>query len=145
MDTMRRDPDCIFCKIVAGEIPCFKVYEDEHTLAFADIAPITPGHCLVIPKPHSLNLLEIPVDELAAVHRSAKKVGRALQKTLNQPGLTVLQLNGSGANQVVMHYHVHLIPRDRSKDGLDILEWESTMGDKEEIMALAEKITSAVE
>lgn len=141
---MNRDPECIFCKIVAGEIPCHKVYEDELTLAFADIAPLNEGHCLVIPKSHSENLFQIPESDLAAVSRTMKKVAKALQETLKQPGLTVLQLNGRGANQVVMHYHTHLIPRDRAQDGLNKLDWESSPGDQEHIKSVAEKIKAAI-
>jgi len=142
---MNRDPDCIFCKIVAGEIPCHKVYEDEATLAFADIAPLSEGHCLVIPKSHSGNLFDIPESDLAAVSRAVKKIGNALQKALGQPGLTILQLNGRGANQVVMHYHTHLIPRDRDKDGLDKLDWESSPGEQNRIKSVAEKIKAAID
>ncbi len=142
---MNRDPDCIFCKIVAGEIPCHKVYEDEATLAFADIAPLNEGHCLVIPKAHSENLFQIPENDLAAVSRTVKKVAKALQKALGWPGLTVLQLNGRGANQVVMHYHTHLIPRDREQDGLDKLDWESSPGDQELVKAVAGKIRDALD
>jgi histidine triad (HIT) family protein len=142
---MKYDPSCVFCKIAAGEIPSFKIYEDARVLAFADIAPLNPGHCLVIPKSHSENLLDIPLEDLTAVHEATQKVVRALKSTLQQPGLTLLQLNGRGANQIILHYHVHLIPRDRSRDGLNKLDWESTEGDMGEIKALAEKIAAAVQ
>ena len=142
---MKHDPNCIFCKIVAGEIPCTRIYEDSRTLAFADISPINPGHCLIIPKSHSENLFEIPQEDLDAVMHTAKKLALALKESLKQPGLTVLQLNGTGANQVVMHYHVHLVPRDRSKDGVNMLEWDSVPGDLEEIKAVADKIIAAIQ
>ena len=142
---MKYDANCIFCRIAAGEIPSFKIYEDARVLAFADIAPLNPGHCLVIPKSHSENLLDIPLEDLAAVHEAAQKVARALKNTLQQPGLTIIQLNGRGANQIIMHYHVHLIPRDRSRDGLDMLDWDSKQGDLSEVKALAEKIAAAVQ
>ena len=141
---MNRDPDCIFCKIVAGEIPCHKIYEDDATLALADIAPLNEGHCLVIPKSHSENLFEIPESDLAAVSRTVKKIGKALKEALGLPGLTILQLNGRGANQIVMHYHTHLIPRDRDTDGLDKLDWESSPGDQDRIKSVAEKIKAAM-
>jgi histidine triad (HIT) family protein len=141
---MKHDPDCLFCKIVRGEIPSFKIYENDRALAFADIAPLNPGHSLVIPRSHSENLYDIPPEDLAAVHEAAKKVALALKSVLKQPGLTIIQLNGRGANQVIMHYHVHLVPRDRATDGLNMLDWESKPGDMEEIKALAEKIAAAV-
>lgn len=136
--------NCIFCKILAKEIPCFKVYEDEKTLAFADINPIADGHTLVISKAHATNLLEIDPVDLAAVHQSSQKVAQGMMKALNPEGITVLQLNGEGANQIVMHYHVHLIPRDRATDGLSILEWEAEPGDMEFIQRTADKIQDAI-
>ena len=141
---MSTDPDCIFCKLVAGQIPAFKVYEDDLTLAFADINPAAPGHVLVIPKAHFENLMEIEPPYLEAVHRTSQKVARALASALGAPGITVLQLNGRAANQVVMHYHVHLVPRDREHDGLDAFEWEGVPGDMEQIKATAEKIKAAI-
>ncbi len=141
---MKHDPDCIFCKIVAGEIPCHKIYEDEYVLSFLDIGPIVPGHSLVVPKGHFENLFEMPDDALSAVHRASRKIGEVLRRELQRPGLAVLQLNGREANQVVMHYHVHLIPRDKSKDGLNTFDWESTPGNMEEIGNLAGKIRSAM-
>jgi len=142
---MKYDSTCIFCKIAAGEIPSFRIYEDSRVLSFADIAPLNPGHCLVVPKSHSENLLDIPLEDLTAVHEAAQKVAHALKDILQQPGLTVIQLNGRGANQIVMHYHVHLIPRDRSRDGLDMLDWDSKQGNPNEIKALAERIAAAIE
>jgi len=136
--------DCIFCKIVAQKIPCFKVYEDARTLAFADINPVADGHTLVISKAHAENLLEIDPADLAAVHQASQKVASGIMKALRPAGIAVLQLNGKGANQIVMHYHVHLIPRDREKDGLTILEWEAEPGDMGIIQRTAEKIKEAV-
>ena len=141
---MKYDPNCLFCKIAAGEIPSFKIYENDRVLVFADIAPLNPGHCLVIPKSHSENLYDISLEDLVAVHQAAQKAALALKSTLKQPGLTIIQLNGRGANQVIMHYHVHLVPRDRSKDGLDKLDWESTPGDMGKIKALTEKVAAAI-
>ena len=138
--THPKDSDCIFCKIVAGEIPCFKLYEDDYALAFADINPVNQGHCLVIPKAHYENLFEMEHEVLAGVHQASQKVALALKEVLGWPGLTVVQLNGRAANQLVMHYHVHLIPRDREKDGLDLFDWESIPGDMEEIKKVAEKV-----
>lgn len=139
---MSRDPECIFCKIIAGEIPSFKIYEDDSAFAFLDINPITPGHTLVIPKNHHENLFEIPQEDLEAVQRASQKVARMLKVALNPGGIAVLQLNGRGANQVVMHYHVHLVPRNRPEDGVTILEWELTPGDMDEVAKVADQIAA---
>jgi len=90
--------NCIFCKIVRGEIPCFKVYEDEKVLAFEDINPISEGHTLIIPKNHAENLWEIPQEDLAAIYLASQKVARAIKRALEPTGLAALQLNGKGAN-----------------------------------------------
>lgn len=135
--------DCIFCQIVAKKIPAFRIYEDERSLAFADINPLAEGHVLVIPKNHTPNLMEITPGDLAAVHQASQKVAAALMKAFKPGGITVLQLNGLGANQVVMHYHVHLIPRNRPKDGLSILEWEAKPGDMKAIDRMYKKLMDA--
>ncbi len=140
---MSRDPDCLFCKIIAGEIPSFKVYEDDDAFAFMDINPIAPGHTLVIPKNHHENLLEIAPEDLAAVQRASQKVAGMIMAALKPAGIAVLQLNGRGANQVVMHYHVHLVPRNRPDDGVTCLEWELEPGDMAEIAKVAAKIAAA--
>jgi histidine triad (HIT) family protein len=132
--------DCLFCKIVAGEIPCFKVYEDDRVLAFEDINPISEGHTLIIPKQHARDLWEIPGEDLAAIHLASKKVGDAIQKALDPAGIAVLQLNGPGANQVVMHYHLHLMPRASEAPELPVTVWELREGDMEAIGKTAEKI-----
>lgn len=138
------EESCIFCDIVAGKIPCYKVYEDERTLAFMDINPVTPGHILVVPKTHVENLMEMVPGDLAAVHQTTQKMAGAIMKGLNPGGIAVLQLNGKGANQVVMHYHVHLIPRNRPKDKLKILEWEPKKGNVRSIKTKMDKIKGAL-
>ncbi len=135
--------DCIFCQIAAKKIPAFRIYEDERSLAFADINPLAEGHVLVIPKNHATNLMEITPGDLAAVHQASQKVAQAMMRALKPGGITVLQLNGLGANQVVMHYHLHLIPRNRPKDGLTILEWEAKAGDMKSIEKTVKKIVEA--
>ncbi|MBW1669693.1 MAG: HIT family protein [Deltaproteobacteria bacterium] len=137
--------DCLFCKIVNGEIPCVKVYEDEKTLAFEDINPISEGHTLIIPKRHAENLWEIPAEDLAAVHMASQKVARAIKKALNPTGIAALQLNGKGANQVVLHYHLHLVPRASGAPELPITSWELKSGDIEAIKQTGQKIASAIE
>ncbi|KMY66958.1 hypothetical protein AAU61_13420 [Desulfocarbo indianensis] len=136
--------ECIFCQIVEGKIPAIKIYEDERSLAFADINPLADGHTLVIPKTHTETLWEITPGDLAAVHQACQKVARGMKEALKAPGITVIQLNGAAANQVVMHYHVHLVPRDRGKDKLKVLEWEAKPGNMRTIEKLAKKITEAI-
>jgi len=108
---------CIFCKIVKGEIPSFKVYEDDRIFAFVDINPITEGH---------------------------KKIAAALKEVLGPVGIAVLQLNGKVVNQVVMHYHLHLIPRAEGGPALKMTEWELIPGDMDKIKDTGEKIAAAI-
>jgi len=103
--------DCIFCKIVSGAAPAQRVYEDEHTLAFMDIFPVTDGHTLVITKDHYENLFAASSEALQAIAATAKRVAHALQETLAPEGMMVFQLNGAAAGQTVFHYHMHLLPR----------------------------------
>lgn len=102
---------CVFCAIVAGEAPSRVVHEDERTLAFLDIVPLTRGHALVVPKRHATNLFEIDDDDLAAVARTAKRVGVAAMEAFGADGLNLLQTNGAVAMQTVFHLHVHVLPR----------------------------------
>ena len=107
---MSESAQCIFCKIVRGEIPAVKVHEDEGTLTFMDIQPASPGHALVIPKTHAPNLLEIAESELFVVAATTQRVARAVQKALAPDGIRIVQTNGAAAGQSVFHYHVHIIP-----------------------------------
>ncbi len=136
--------DCVFCKIVKGELPCFKVYEDERVLAFEDINPISKGHTLIIPKNHAENLWQISPDDLTAIHLASKKVATAIKQALNPLGVATLQLNGKGVNQLVMHYHLHLVPRSDDEPELSITAWELEQGDMEAIRATGEKISAAL-
>ena len=135
---------CIFCKIVRGEIPSFKVYEDERVYAFADINPITDGHTLIIPKTHAENLWEISDKNITAIHRASKKIAAAMQAVLGGVGIAVLQLNGKVVNQVVMHYHLHLIPKAKNGPTLKMTEWELIPGDMDKIKSIGDKIAAAV-
>lgn len=135
--------DCIFCKIVHGEIPCVKVFEDERVLAFMDINPINDGHVLVIPKAHAATILEIDAADFAAVTAVTHKIAAAVQEALQPDGINVLQLNGRAANQVVPHLHVHIVPR-WSGDGLAISRWQIVPGDMEKIEGVANKIQQAL-
>ena len=135
---MASDPNCIFCKIVAGEIPCFKLFEDEETLAFMDINPVHDGHCLVIPKAHSANVFEIEPEDFAAAARTATKVAKAVKAAVPCDGFNLMQANGDGAGQSVGHFHLHIVPR-RSGDGL-LFNWEPKPGDRDRIAAVAERV-----
>ena len=136
--------ECIFCRIVKGEIPCFKVYEDERVLAFEDINPISEGHTLLIPKNHAENLWEIPEEDLSAIQLASKKVAHAIRAALKPTGVAALQLNGKGANQLVMHYHLHLVPRMSGTPELPVTHWELKPGQMEVIRKTAEKIAAAL-
>ncbi|NCO79705.1 HIT family protein, partial [Candidatus Falkowbacteria bacterium] len=103
--------DCIFCKIAAGELPSFKVYEDEDTLAFLDIRPANYGHTLVIPKKHLVNLEEVDEKVLCQVMGTVKKVGRAIKAGLGAAGYNVMENNDPVAGQIVPHLHFHVVPR----------------------------------
>ncbi len=137
-DAVHLDEDCLFCKIIRGEIPCFKVFEDAESLAFMDINPTAAGHALVIPKHHSADIHETPAEWVAKTFASAKRVAEAVQKTLDPDGINIVQANGPGAKQSVFHFHVHVIPRTM-EDGLT-MNWELAPGDMDEIGKLAEKI-----
>ena len=114
--------DCLFCKIIKGEIPSNKVYEDDYAFAFLDINPSTEGHTLIIPKKHYQNITDIPAEDLSNFMQSLQKVAKGLLKFGN--GLNILQNNGETAGQLVFHLHFHLIPR-REGDGVSIGHWES--------------------
>jgi histidine triad (HIT) family protein len=105
------DPNNIFAKILRGELPCQKVYEDDHTLAFLDIMPRSPGHTLVIPKAPARNILDIDPESFAHVIRTAKKIAIAGKKAFNADGITLQQFSEQAGGQVVFHLHVHIMPR----------------------------------
>ena len=114
--------DCVFCGIVAGNIPCAKVTEDATTFAFMDIDPGSDGHLLVVPKRHSADLFEIPDDDLTATTLAARRIARAVLSNLGADGVNLLNCSGAAAWQTVFHFHLHLIPRyrDKTKDRLEL-------------------------
>lgn len=128
--------DCIFCAIAAGEIPSFKVYEDDFVLAYLDINPFTKGHVLVIPKTHSTGLLDTDDDAIAAVVMRVKKVAAHMKASLPCDGFNILQNNGEAAGQTVKHLHFHIIPRYAGEP----LAFESHKGDMYELAALADRL-----
>ena len=113
---MAYDPNNIFARIVRGEIPCHKVYEDVDTLAFMDIMPQADGHTLVVPKVAGEDLFTTPPESVAAAMRTVQKVAGAVKKAFGPPGVMIAQLNGSAAGQSVFHLHFHVIPRQGGKD-----------------------------
>jgi histidine triad (HIT) family protein len=128
-----RDPDCLFCKIVAGEIPSTRVAEDEHAVAFMDINPATRGHALVVPRRHSADLLTIGDDDLAACTALAKRVAARAKDALGADGVNLLNCCGAEAWQTVFHFHIHVVPR-YADDPLR-LPWIPAPGDSDAIAA----------
>jgi histidine triad (HIT) family protein len=133
-----RDPDCLFCKIVAGEIPSQRIDEDERTVAFMDISPATRGHALVIPRRHAANLLEIEAEDLAATVAAAQRLARTAVERLGADGVNLLNSCGSAAWQTVFHFHIHVIPR--YEDDPLRLPWTPSPGDSDEIAATADAL-----
>jgi diadenosine tetraphosphate (Ap4A) HIT family hydrolase len=132
------DPNCIFCKIIAGQIPCFKLAEDDHALAFLDIGPLSRGHSLVIPKEHAEKVHQLSPASMAHVGPMISRVAAAL----GTENYNVLQNNGRLAHQEVMHVHFHILPKD-AESGLEVM-WPTLTGDKkpsmEELGKMAESI-----
>lgn len=135
--------DCVFCNIVAGQIPSAKVHEDELTLAFMDIGEVNPGHVLVAAKPHVENIFGLDDTLAAAVFRTAARVARAVQKAYSPEGVTLYQANGSAAGQTVFHFHLHLVPR-YARDGMR-LTWPTKNPPRELLEANAAKLRAALE
>ena len=138
---MAYDDQNIFAKILRGEIPAIKVYEDEKTLGFMDIMPQADGHTLVIPKSPAVTLLDLNPEDAAYTIQIVQKVAKAIEKALDRKGIVLMQLSGEEAGQTVPHIHFHLIPSSVHQLG----KHASTMGDQEKIKALAEKIKTSIE
>ncbi len=136
------ETDCIFCKIIVGEIPSFKLHEDERTYAMMDINPFLDGHCLVLTKSHCVNLLDADPGDLAAVLPAAQKVARAVEAALEPEGINLIQANGPAAGQTVYHYHTHIFPR-RLNDGA-LMNWGHTPGDMGRIEEVYNRIMAAM-
>lgn len=129
--------DCIFCKIAAGDIPSMKVYEDEETIAFMDIAKDVDGHMVVIPKKHCKSVLDCEADTLCAVMKTVKKVSLHLTEDCGYDGVNLLNASDESAGQSVPHFHIHIIPRQRD-DGIDA--WPKFSGAKKDIGDIFEKV-----
>lgn len=130
--------DCLFCGIVAGEVPGQIVDSDEHTVAFMDINPATRGHALVVPRQHSADLMEVSDEDLTHTMLAARRLARRIRDTLDPDGFNILNSCGSAAWQTVFHFHVHVIPR-YADDPLK-LPWVPGPGDADEIAAVAEQL-----
>jgi histidine triad (HIT) family protein len=137
------DPNCVFCKIIAGQIPCLKVYEDEVVLAFLDIGPIVRGHTLVIPKAHHATVMEIPPELLGAVNERIPKLAKAVLAETGAGACHVLVNNGTEAMQSVHHLHYHILPR-RDGDSFRI-PWPAQDVDRAAAAALAKAIAGRVQ
>ncbi len=132
--------DCIFCKIINGELPSYKVYEDEKTYSFMDIAKDVDGHLLVVPKKHVRNVLECDEETLADVMKTVKKIANHLVDDCGYDGVDIMNANEEAAGQTVFHLHMHLIPRKKD-DGLgEPGQWPRMIGAKHEISEIFEKI-----
>lgn len=135
--------NCIFCKIISGEIPSVKIYEDEHVFAFMDIMPLSKGHTLLIPKTHREFVYDLQPDEAAKLFSVAPKIASAIKETFNPEGMNLLNNNGAKAGQSVFHFHLHFIPRYGEKDGFGA-KWVTKEKEftSERIQELAEEVKS---
>lgn len=132
--------ECVFCKIISGELPSMKVFEDEYTMAFMDIAKDADGHILVIPKKHCKNILDCDYDTLNHVMNTVKKVSNHLVENCGYDGVDLLNANDESAGQTVPHFHIHIIPR-KKHDGLgEAGEWPKFLGAKHEIEDMHKKL-----
>jgi histidine triad (HIT) family protein len=136
------DPNNIFAKILRGELPCYKVYEDDKVLAFLDIMPRSPGHTLVLPKAPARNILEIGADDLAPVVTTAQRVSKAAMKAFSADGITIQQFNEGAGGQVVFHLHLHVIPR---KAGVTMKPPASEKEKPDVLAEHAKKLAAAIE
>ena len=137
---MTYDPDNIFAKILRGELPSHKLYEDDETFVFLDIMPRADGHCLVIPKTPCRNILDASEDQMAAVMRTTQKVARAVMAAFGADGVTLQQFNEAAGGQEVFHLHMHILPR---REG-DRLRPPGQMAEQEVLAGHAEKIRAAL-
>ena len=138
---MAYDSQNIFAKIIRGEAPCFKVYEDDHALAFMDIMPQAEGHTLVIPKEAAENIFDLSPEGAAALIKATRKVASAVKKVTGAPGMMLAQLNGASAGQTVFHIHFHIIPR---AGGIDLALHARDKADFTKLKALGERIAAAI-
>ena len=139
---MSYDRNNVFARILRGELPCHKVHEDEHTLAFMDIMPQTPGHTLVIPRAEARDLFELPAEVLTATIVATQRVALAVRQAFSPPGVMIAQFNGAAAGQTVFHLHFHVIPR---YDGESLTLHGAKPGDSQVLAAHAERIRACLQ
>lgn len=130
--------DCLFCRIAAGEIPSYTIFEDDEFRAILDIEPAGPGHTLILPKAHAANIFELPEETAGRAMKLAKRIAGAMKETLPLDGLNIVQNNGEEAGQTVMHYHLHVIPRYKGVGGFPL--WEKVPVSQEEMQKKAEQL-----
>lgn len=138
---MTYDPQNVFARILRGELPSERVYEDEHTIAFMDLMPQADGHTLVVPREAAETLLELSTASAEACIRTVKRLAPAVQRALNVPGLMIVQINGTAAGQTVPHVHFHIIPR---RAGEPLRLHAAAVADRDELRRIAERIRSCI-
>lgn len=138
---MSHSQDCIFCRIIRGEAPCYKIHEDDLTLTFLDVFPSAPGHALIVTRDHFCDLWEARAEDVARVAANSVKIAKAIEQVFQPDGLGVYQLNRAAAGQTVFHYHMHLIPRSQGA-GLDV--HAKAAGDPAQLAAQAEQLQEAL-
>ncbi|MBN1521425.1 MAG: HIT family protein [Candidatus Aureabacteria bacterium] len=135
--------DCVFCKIIKGEIPSSKVFEDENVYAFLDINPASKGHLLIVPKKHSESLDELGEQEFSSLFAAIRKIARALLESLDNTGFNLLMNSGKDAGQIIPHVHFHIIPR-KKKDGLSISSWPFLKFSGDHLQEIAKSISEHI-
>ena len=133
------DEDCVFCKIIEGQIPCYKVYENDSVLAFLDIFPLSYGHTIVIPKKHYYNFLDMPEDDMGDFFMELKKISSLIKEKLKVDGFNLVQNNFSAAGQVISHFHFHIIPRMKGDRALNMIPGK-IQAEKEDLRKIIQKI-----
>ncbi len=143
-DCDMKNENCIFCRILAGEIPSRVLYEDEDFKVIMDVGPATRGHALILPKEHYANLYELPEELAAKAMKLAKKMTAAMTDVLHCDGFNLVQNNGMVAGQTVFHFHLHLIPRYEQDDNAGMISWKQKSFSDEEMQKLQELIVSGI-
>lgn len=139
--TSNTNPNCVFCQIIANQLPAVKIYEDSETFAFLNHHPVSPGHALVIPKDHFENVYTIPPELWARMNLVAQKISTAIRSSVDADGINIVMNNESAAGQVVFHGHIHIIPR-HNDDGLK--HWQGTPTEPDELEKVASKIKADI-
>ena len=134
--------ECVFCRLIAGQLPAVKVHEDVLTLAFMDIGQLNPGHTLVAIKRHAPTLLDLPPEEAGAAMQTARRIALAVEQSFHPSGITLLQANGKDGEQTVFHFHIHVLPRHRD-DGIGLL-WPRKNPPPEQLEAYARQLRAAL-